>query len=145
MGARGEGFTDREITGGHCTVFKDSLPQLVSILGDSMSNNRFDAADLEVVKQAVAGEHEGSNNDLMYTTLENAHFNSFRDHMLGQPIKGEADQIGNLTVDDIASFKAANYFGNNLVVVGTGNINHDQFVDLVNNAFGTISSTATGE
>jgi processing peptidase subunit beta len=55
--------------------------------------------------------------------------------MLGQPIKGDADNLGNLTVDDLRNYHAANYFGDNLVVVGTGNINHDEFVSQVNNAF----------
>lgn len=47
--------------------------------------------------------------------------------MLGQPIKGEADNLANLSIDDLKNFKAANYYGDNLVVVGTGNINHEEF------------------
>lgn len=45
--------------------------------------------------------------------------------MLGQPIKGDADNLTNLSVDDLNTFKAANYFGDNLVIVGTGNIGHE--------------------
>jgi predicted Zn-dependent peptidase len=55
--------------------------------------------------------------------------------MLGQPIKGDADILPTLTVDDLRNYQAANYFGDNLVIVGTGNLSHDQFVDQVNNAF----------
>lgn len=48
--------------------------------------------------------------------------------MMGQPIKGDADQLSNLTTDDLQAYKAANYFGDNLVIVGTGNVNHEEFV-----------------
>lgn len=71
--------------------------------------------------------------------LENAHFNSYRDHMLGQPIKGDPDKLQSLSVDDLLNFRAANYFGDNVVVVGTGGIDHDSFVDAVNQHFGTVA------
>ena len=64
--------------------------------------------------------------------------------MLGQPIKGDADLLATLSVDDLRNYQAANYYGDNLVVVGTGNLNHEQFVDQVNNAFQSVSKTATG-
>jgi predicted Zn-dependent peptidase len=52
--------------------------------------------------------------------------------MMGQPIKGDADILSQISAADLAQFKAANYFGDNIVVVGTGNISHEQFVDQVN-------------
>jgi len=60
--------------------------------------------------------------------MENSHYNSYRDHQMGQPIKGDADNTSSLTVDDLQTYRASNYFGDNMVVVGTGNINHDEFV-----------------
>lgn len=76
----------------------------------------------------IASEHANNHKDYEYTTLENAHYNSFRDHMMGQPIKGDSDNLTNLTVDDLANYRAANLFGKNMVIVGTGNISHDDFV-----------------
>jgi predicted Zn-dependent peptidase len=63
--------------------------------------------------------------------------------MMGQPIKGDADILSNLTVGDLQNYKAANYFGDNIVIVGTGNINHDEFVAEVNNSFQSVSKTGT--
>lgn len=91
MGARMHGESHREQSSIGMTVFKNDLSRAVSILGDAVANPTFDAAELEILKQELAADHENSNNDLQYTTLENAHFNSFRDHQLGQPIKGEAE------------------------------------------------------
>lgn len=104
-------------------------------MGSAVTSARFDSGELELLKQDVASEHAENHKDFQYTTLENSHYNAYRDHMLGQPIKGDADNLANLTVDDLRNYHAANYFGDNLVVVGTGNINHEEFVNQVNNAF----------
>ena len=145
MGARKNKTKGREVTGGSITVFKDDIARAVDLVADMSLNYTFDAAHLEVLKQQIVAEHENQHHNMQYTTLENAHFNSFRDHMLGQPILGEADLIGNITVDDCHQFAAANWFGDNAVIVGTGNIDHNKFVDLVNNSFQSAPKTATGE
>lgn len=113
------------------------------MLGDAVSNHTIDAAEFEIQKQSIAQDHANNHNEYEYTTLENSHYNSFRDHMMGQPIRGDADNLSSLTVSDLHNYKAANYFGDNMVVVGTGNINHDEFAAEVNNAFKNVNKTAT--
>lgn len=142
MSARSNKIKGREVTGGNLTVFKEDLARAVDLLADIHCNPTFDSAQLEVLKQEIAAQHQNQHQDLQYTTLENAHYNSFRDHMLGQPILGEADLIGNLTVDDCHQFAAANWFGDNTVIVGTGDIDHNKFVDLINNNFQNAPKTA---
>ncbi len=129
LGGRLHGSSGRERSSVGLTVFKGDVSRAVSLLGSAFSSARLDASELELLKGEIAADHENSAKDFEYTTLENAHFNSYRDHMLGQPIKGDADVLSNISVDDLRSFQAANYFGNNLVVVGTGNINHEEFVN----------------
>ena len=51
--------------------------------------------------------------------MENVYFNAFRDHMIGLPILGEMD-----TRDMVVDFQTTNYFGENIVIVGTGKIDH---------------------
>lgn len=70
--------------------------------------------------------------------MEAVHFNSFRDHMMGQPIAGEPDQLQNLTVDILNAYRSANYTGENIVVVGTGCVEHDAFVKQVEAALGGL-------
>jgi len=49
--------------------------------------------------------------------------------MMGQPIKGDADNVQNLTADVLNAYRSANYTGENIVVVGTGGVEHDSFVE----------------
>ena len=125
------------------TVLKGDVRRAIAMLGDAVSNPTIDAAEFEIQKQSIAQDHANNHNEYEYTTLENSHYNSFRDHMMGQPIRGDADNLSSLTVSDLHNYKAANYFGDNMVVVGTGNINHDEFAAEVNNSFKNVNKTAT--
>lgn len=120
---------DREITNLNVTCFKGDLARALNLLGDAVANPNIDPAELELVKQQQMEEFDMMNSEQEKSLLESCHFNSFRDHMLGQPIRGDRDNLQNLTVDDLSSFKAANYTGENMVVVGTGAIDHDAFVN----------------
>jgi len=64
--------------------------------------------------------------------------------MMGQPIKGDADNLAHLTVDDLQQYRAANWYGDNIVVVGTGNVVHDEFVQQVQNSFHSVAKTGSG-
>jgi len=120
MGARMGGKTDREISSITMSSLKGDSSKVVELLGDCFSNATFDAAEVELTKQEIAAQHEGSYKNLMYQTIEQGHYNSYRDHMMGQPIMGDRDMVQQLTVEGLHNYRAVNYFGDNMVVVGTG-------------------------
>ena len=57
--------------------------------------------------------------------MENVYFNIFREHMMGQPILGDIDNIRQITREMIMDFHKRNYFGENIVIVGSGAIQHE--------------------
>lgn len=122
---------------------KGDAEKAVHLLGDLLCNSTLNSAELELVKDEVSMEHEDNHNRYVETTLENAHFNSFREHMLGQPIKGDRDLTSTLGVDHLRDYHTANYFGDNVVVVATGDVSHDQVVDAVNKAFASLPKTTS--
>ena len=124
MGARYSAHSDREFNRFSLQVFRNDASRAVEILGDMVSNPSLNAAELELLKEQVSQEHEDNHNRFSETTLENAHFNSFREHMMGQPIKGDRDLTHTLGVDHLRDYHAANYTGKNIVVVATGDVNH---------------------
>ena len=143
MGARYTAHSDREHTSYGFQVFKGDAGKAVGLLGDMLCNNQLNSAELELVKDEVSMEHEDNHNRYEETTLENAHFNSFREHMIGQPIKGDRDLTSTLGVDHLREFHTANYFGDNIVVVATGDVNHDQIVDAVDQHFASLPKKAS--
>jgi len=75
------------------------------------------------------------------TLMENVYYNIYREHMMGQPILGDIDNIRNINRDQVIDFKHRNYFGENMVIVGTGAIDHQQLVDLAEQHFATVPRT----
>ena len=138
MGARFQSKTDREQSFLQLQVFKNDVGKAVKLLGDLVSSSTLNGNEFEAVKQEVADEHEDNHNRYFETTIENAHFNVYREHMMGQPIKGDRDVLQSLTIDNLRDFHSTHYVGDNIVVVGAGNINHEEFVSQVSSAFQSL-------
>lgn len=96
-----------------------------------VSNSNFNSAEVEMCKEEISAEHEDNHNRYKETLIENVHFNAYREHMMGQPIKGDRDLTQTLSVEQLNDFHTSNYFGDNITVVATGNVSHDQVVDCV--------------
>lgn len=80
-------------------------------------------------RETITSELEETNKDFFETLMENVYFNIYREHMMGQPILGDLDNIKSINQDQILDYYERNYFGKNLVVVATGNVRHDEIVD----------------
>ena len=74
--------------------------------------------------------------------MENVYYNCYRDHMMGQPILGDIDNIRQIRRDMVVDFHETNYYGENMVIVGTGDVDHQQLVDLAEQYFSTVKRTA---
>ena len=138
MGAIQRNETDREVTTFSLQVFKNDVNKAVKLLGDALSNSVLNENEIELAKEEVSQEHEDSHHRYFETTIENAHFNVFREHMMGQPKKGDRDVLHSLRADHLREFHTTNYFGDNIVVVGAGNISHEEFVSQVNQHFANL-------
>lgn len=143
MGARLRGGADREQQSLGLNVFKGDVSKACHILGEAFSSATLDPAEVELAKQELLHEHEANHHEYERTTIENCHYNSFREHQMGQPIRGDADRVQLLTPDVLHAYRAANYYGNNIVVVGTGAVSHEQLVDEVSRSFSSIVQTAS--
>lgn len=109
-------------------LFKNDVTKGVKLLGDMICNSKFDQSELELVKEQVSSEHEQNIERFQETLMENVHYNIYREHMMGQPSKGDRDNVHNIKQEHVQEFHSANYYGDNLVVVGVGSINHEEFV-----------------
>merc|ERR1719361_895534 len=99
MGARINRSVDREITNLNMTRFKNDIGRAVAMLGDAVSNPTLDAAELELCKQEQAAENGSLVKDFTVTSDEAVHYNAYRDHMMGQPIRGDPDNLHTISVD----------------------------------------------
>jgi predicted Zn-dependent peptidase len=133
-----ETSTGREHTLYEMKVLSQDVKRAVNILGDIIQNPIINQNQVNEEKDTIKHELEDTSKELQRIIVEATHFNCFRDHFIGQPCSGDIDNINNITPEMIKEFHSNYYTGENLVVVGTGNINHKEFVDMVANSFGNI-------
>ena len=138
MGAQLKCEAGRETCHIGTSVMKDDVNRAVALLGDMISNSILNENEFELVKEEVSSEHEANHTDYQRTLLENVHYNVYREHMIGQPAKGDRDNVQQVTIDHLQDFHTTNYYGDNLVVVGAGNIDHDSLVEQVENNFSSL-------
>ncbi len=142
IGGRYRACLERECASYGLQVFKQDAGRAVQLLGDLVSNVSLNSAEFELAKEEVSLEHEANHTRYLETTLENVHFNSYREHMIGQPVKGDRDQTQTLQVDHLRDFHTSNYVGDNVIVVATGDVSHDQIVDAVEQGFGSLPKSS---
>lgn len=138
MGGTLDAYTSREHTLFHMTCFPRDVGRSVNILGDMIQNPLFNKNQINEEKDTIKTELEESTKDVQEIIMEAAHFTAYRDHYMGQPILGDIDNINNVTQDMVKEYHATHYVGKNLIVIGTGNVNHKDFVDMVANTFGAL-------
>ena len=142
LGSQLNAFTSREFTVFHVNAFNKDVPKAVEVLGDMINNSRFDKQAIEVEREVITSELEETNKDFFETLMENVYFNIYREHMMGQPILGDLDNIKSITQDQILDYYERNYYGKNLVLVATGNVKHDEIVDMAERHFGKMKATS---
>ena len=77
----------------HTLSFPDGVASSVEVMGDMLCNSTYDSYHVELEKDTIWQELEAVNQDPKETLMENVYFNIFRDHMMGQPILGDIDNI----------------------------------------------------
>ena len=74
----------------------------------------------------------------METLMEHVYNNIYKEHMMAYPILGEIENIHAVNREMVVDFYLTNYYGENMVIVGTGEVDHEQLVDLAEKHFGSI-------
>jgi len=123
-------YTSREFTLYHMLTFKNDVHQGVDSLGDMLCNSKYQAYHVQLEKDTIWAELQATNDDNFETLMENVYSNVYQRHMMGLPILGEIKNIRKITREMIVDFHQRMYFGENMTIIGTGSVDHQQLVDL---------------
>ena len=125
-------FTGQEMTGFHVKILKEHLPLAIDIISDMLQNPTFDSIEFNRERKVVIQEIKMVNDspddyisDLFQSTC-------FTNERLGSPILGFEEGILSYTPDDIRNYMDTNYSIDKMVLVASGNVKHDELVDLAN-------------
>ncbi len=125
-------FTGQEMTGFHVKILKEHLSLAIDIISDMLQNPTFDPVEFDRERKVVIQEIKMVNDspddyisDLFQSTC-------FTNEQLGSPILGFEEGILSYTPDDMRHYMDANYSIDKMVLVASGNVNHNELLELAN-------------
>jgi len=138
IGGQTNAFTSMECTCYHAKVMDTHLSIMVDILSDIFLNSEFNPIEVEkerpVILQEI-GMTEDSPEDWVHALLLNGFWG---DHPLGRSILGTRENIGRFDAATIQKFLCQQYQPDRILISAAGNVDHDQFVDLIKPDFEKI-------
>lgn len=138
IGGNVDAFTSREVAAYYVKVLDQHLPRAFDLLADLVTSPLFTSDELDRERNVVLEEIkmvEDTPDDLVHEVFL---ANFWPDHPLGRSILGTPDTLATFDHDRVAKFFADIYTPRNLVIAGAGNLDHNQFVDMVTNYFGKL-------
>ncbi len=141
IGGQTNAFTTMENTCFHAKVMDSHLQTMVEIMSDIFLNSRFDKDELNkerpVILQEI-GMVEDSPDEYIHV-LSGKNF--WGDHPLGRSILGTRENILRFDATTIKQFFQRLYQPGRIIISASGNVDHQQLVDLVGPAFEAIQKS----
>lgn len=138
IGGHVDAFTSREVASYYVKVLDEHLPRAFDLLADLITAPLFAQEELDRERNVVTEEIkmvEDTPDDLVHEVFV---ANFWPDHPLGRSILGTVDTLATFNQDKVADYFSAVYAPRNLVVAGAGNIEHEQFVEMVSRHLGGV-------
>ena len=131
VGGNLNAFTDKETTCYYAKVIDRQVPLALDVLADLFLHSVFDPQELAKEQKVILEEikmYEDSPDDLIHDVFLQT---MWRGANLGDPTIGFADTVVRITAEDLRAHMRAHYAPNTVVVAAAGNVEHEQFVELV--------------
>jgi predicted Zn-dependent peptidase len=122
-------YTGREQTAYHARVLREDIPLALDLLGDILNHPTFISDELERERDVVIqelGQTRDTPDDLVFEHLQAA---CYPNQPMGWSILGTEKTVLGFSAEDLRSYMAANYGASNMLLIGSGAIEHAELVD----------------
>jgi len=140
IGGQLDAFTAKEYASYYIKVLDEHLPLAVDLLSDIVLRPAFPVDEINREKKVILEEIkmvEDTPDDLVHE-LFTQHF--WEGHPLGRPILGSKETVERFTVDTLRQYFENAYVASNMIISAAGNIEHARVRELVEGAFGALTS-----
>lgn len=134
-GGRSNAFTSHEVTCYLAKVPYDQIGLAADVVSDMVRHSLLASEEVELERKVVIEEIKRTWDHPAAWAGELAYRAMFGDQPLGWSIAGDEPTVQALSREDLVDYVATWYVPNNLVVSVAGNIDHDQVITLVGDAF----------
>lgn len=128
-------YTGRENTAFYARMLAQDTELCLDVLADILQHSRFDAPDIEreqtVISQEIA-QADDAPDDLVFTDFQSQ---AFAGQGLGQSVLGTQETLAAIDRDNATDFWRYHYRPDKAILVGSGGVDHDAFVQLAEKLF----------
>jgi predicted Zn-dependent peptidase len=135
VGGNLNAYTSRETTVYHAKVLKEDLPLAVDIISDIAQNPTFDVDELERERGVILQEINQSNDTPDDVVFDYFQETAYPNQALGRPVLGTTNLVSNMSRESLMNYMKTNYTGTRMVFSAAGNLEHDKFVKMAEEAF----------
>ncbi|GMM34091.1 ubiquinol--cytochrome-c reductase subunit [Saccharomycopsis crataegensis] len=122
---------ERESIALYGTTLANKTSEVVELLAQQLSGPALTDALLASEKSKAIADAELIETIPKKTVLEHLHATAFQGTPLSLPIQGTPEGLANIEASDIESLLSKHAVSSNIVVVGAGNVDHEELVNLV--------------
>ena len=144
IGGNMDAFTAKECICFNVKVLDEHVPTALDILSDLVLNPVFDATDIARERGVIMEEIKMDEDNPDYLVHEIFTQNFWKGHPLGRPILGTKETVKRFERDSVLDAYAHRFAPGNIIVSAAGNLNHDQFVELVKAKFEHMKPMSNG-
>lgn len=140
VGGQSNAYTAREFTAFYAKMLKDDAELAIDVLADLIVNPTFPEDELSKEREVVVQEIKqtlDAPDDVIFDLLQDQ---AFPEQPLGRTILGPVEYVRSFDKTKLQSYLKTNYAGENMVVCAVGNINHDDFVKMVEKRMSRIGA-----
>ena len=131
VGGHINAYTAREQTAFYVKVLKEDMALGADIIGDILSHSTFDPDELErergVILQEI-GQANDTPDDIVFDHFQET---AYPRQPMGRPVLGTEAGIRAMPRDMLMNYMRRHYTVGNTVIAAAGNLEHEQFLDIV--------------
>ncbi len=138
LGGTANAFTSKDATCFYATVLDNRLPQLLELFTDFFFHSLFAPQEVDRERQVILQEIsmvEDTPEEMVYELFEGMLWGH---HPLGKTVLGSAEVVSHMDCKKLLDHVSRFYTADRIVLAAAGNVEHRQFVDLLNNAFSSL-------
>jgi hypothetical protein len=145
VGGHINAYTARENTAYYVKLLKEDLDLGADIIGDILTHSTFAPEELErergVILQEI-GQANDTPDDIVFDHFQET---AYPGQPMGRPVLGTEAIIRKMKREALPGFMRTHYTPQNMVVAASGNLHHDQVVDLVARHFADLPAQKAAE
>jgi len=145
LGGMSNAFTSKDATCYYGMVLDSQLPRLVDLLADFFLNSLFDDEEIERERQVIMQEIsmvEDTPEEQVHELFEGLLWGH---HPLGNTILGPMEVVSSMDRQKLLNHVKTFYTPDRIVFAAAGNVQHQEFCDLIAPAFSSLQRQGGGE